>query len=75
MKKTYLYTFYKVFDNGTKKTVLHTDSTLDPEYHGYVNWCTENNVKWELVRNYDKKVVANNDTGFTPLGITNFVNK
>jgi hypothetical protein len=52
-----MYTFFKVFANGKQKQVLKTQSTLDVEYHAYINWCRENNVGWRLVRDYDGKVM------------------
>ena len=52
-----MYTFFKVFENGAEKKVLKTNSTLDIEYHAYINWCRDNNVGWRLVRDYDGKVM------------------
>lgn len=52
-----MYKFYKIFPNGNKKYCATFNSTLDPEYHGYINWCRENEFDWELVRTYDNKVV------------------
>jgi hypothetical protein len=43
------YKFYKIFPNGKEKYAETFDSTLDPEYHAYINWCKENNVDWKLV--------------------------
>lgn len=55
--RTFTYTFYKILSNGNKKAVHYTDSTLDPEYHAYINWCRENNMRWQMVRNFDNKVM------------------
>lgn len=52
-----MYTFYKIFPGGKKKYCATFNSTLDPEYHGYINWCRENEIDWELVRTYDGKVM------------------
>lgn len=52
-----LYKFYKIFPNGHKKYVHGTESTLDPEYHGYINWCRENKMSWELIRTFDGKIM------------------
>ena len=60
-----MYTFVKVFANGGEKKVLKTQSTLDVEYHAYINWCRENNVGWRLVRDYDNKVMFTES--YTPI--------
>ena len=52
-----MYMFYKIFKNGSKKYCHTCDSTLDPEYHAYINWCRDNDVGWELVRVSDNKVI------------------
>lgn len=51
------YKFYKIFPTGKKKYCHATESTLDPEYHAYINWCRENGIAWELVREFDGKVM------------------
>lgn len=43
-----MYKFYKIFVSGTKKYCATFNSTLDPEYHSYINWCKENNMEWVL---------------------------
>ena len=50
-----MYKFYKILPNGYEKLVLVTDSTLDAEYHAYINWCRENNMRWKLV-NWEGKI-------------------
>jgi hypothetical protein len=52
-----MYKFYKVFPNGKEKYCDTFNSTLDPEYHSYINWCKENDMRWKLVRVFDKKVM------------------
>jgi hypothetical protein len=44
-----MYKFYKIFSNGSKKYCYTFNSTLDPEYHAYINWCKENNIDWEVI--------------------------
>lgn len=51
-----MYKFYKFINNKWK----HCDtfnSTLDSEYHAYINWCTANEVEWKLVRVSDNIIV------------------
>lgn len=52
-----MYKFYKIFANGTEKYCETFNSTLDPNYHAYINWCRENNVGWKLVRVSDGQVM------------------
>ena len=52
-----MYKFYKVFPNGKEKYCETFNSTLDPEYHAYINWCRENKINWKLVRVFDNAVV------------------
>lgn len=52
-----MYKFYKIFKNRSKKYCHTCDSTLDPEYHAYINWCRDNDIGWELVRVSDNKVI------------------
>lgn len=52
-----MYKFYKIFKNGFEKYCDTFNSTLDPRYHAYVNWCRENDMKWKLVRIFDNKVM------------------
>lgn len=52
-----MYKFYKIFASGAAKYCLTCNSTLDAEYHAYINWCQENNMHWKLVRTYDNKVM------------------
>jgi hypothetical protein len=40
-----MYTFYKLI-NGKEKAVHTFNSTLDPTYHEYINWCRQNNISW-----------------------------
>ena len=58
------YKFYKIFPSGKKKYCEPFNSTLDPNYHAYINWCEEHNkdnpkypIGWELVRTFDNKVM------------------
>jgi len=51
-----MYKFYKLFKNGNQKYTDTFNSTLDPEYHAYINWCRENEMDWKLVRQFDKKI-------------------
>lgn len=44
-----MYKFYKIFSDGTEKYCDTFNSTLDPGYHGYINWCRENNMRWKLI--------------------------
>jgi hypothetical protein len=44
-----MYTFFKIFPNGKEKYCGVFQSTLDPEYHAYINWCRENSIGWKLV--------------------------
>jgi hypothetical protein len=46
-----MYKFYKIFRSGARKYCATFDSTLDPDYHSYINWCKENNTGWELLDN------------------------
>ena len=52
-----MYKFYKLLGKGTWKYVDTFNSTLDPEYQAYINWCEENDMKWKLVRAYDSKIM------------------
>lgn len=52
-----MYKFIKILSNGAEKQVLVTNSTLDVEYHAYINWCRENKMHWKLVRVYDGKIM------------------
>ena len=44
-----MYTFYKILHNGKEKYCGKFNSTLDPIYHEYINWCRENDMRWKLV--------------------------
>ena len=46
MKK---YKFIKILHSGKEKVCATFDTTLDPEYHAYINWCNENGMGWKLV--------------------------
>ena len=52
-----MYKFYKIFQNGNEKYCATFNSTLDPEYHAYINWCKENDMNWKLVRSSDNKIM------------------
>jgi hypothetical protein len=52
-----MYKFYKIFLNGNRKYADTFNSTLDPNYHSYINWCKQYKMDWELVRTFDNKVV------------------
>lgn len=52
-----MYKFYKIFPNGKEKYADTFNSTLDANYHAYVNWCRENNIKWKLIRTFDNKIM------------------
>lgn len=43
-----MYKFYKIFSNGKVKYCATFNSTLDPIYHEYINWCRINKIKWKL---------------------------
>jgi len=51
-----MYKFYKIFSNGKEKYCATFESTLDPEYHAYVNWCNENKMEWKLVWTYNNSI-------------------
>jgi len=51
-----MYKFYKVFASGKWKYCGTFDSTLDPEYHSYINWCRDNGIGWILIRTADNTV-------------------
>jgi hypothetical protein len=50
------YKFYKLLGNKWKYADTFY-STLDPEYHSYINWCKENDIRWKLVRVFDEKIM------------------
>lgn len=52
-----MYKFIKILGNGAEKQVLVTNSTLDVEYHAYIDWCRANKMHWKLVRVYDGKIM------------------
>jgi hypothetical protein len=56
-----MYTFIKILHNGKEKRCAKFNSTLDAEYHAYINWCEENSMGWKLVE--------------TSTGIVKFKNK
>jgi hypothetical protein len=51
-----MYKFYKILKNGAKKCVGTFNSTLDPNYHAYINWCRENGMSWELINTSTGKI-------------------
>ena len=53
---TPMYKFYKIFPNGKEKYAESFNSTLDANYHAYINWCRDNNIGWKLVSTYDGKI-------------------
>ena len=52
-----MYKFYKLLESGVWKYTDTFNSTLDPNYHSYINWCRDNSVKWKLVRTFDQKLM------------------
>jgi hypothetical protein len=53
-----MYKFYKWLEYKKVWKYAETfNSTLDPDYHAYINWCKENNMKWKLVRVFDNKII------------------
>lgn len=52
-----MYKFYKIFPNGKEKYCDTFNSTLDPNYHAYINWCRENDIRWKLVRTFDNLII------------------
>lgn len=56
-----MYKFYKLLGNNVWKYADTFNSTLDPEYHSYINWCKANNIKWKLVRVFDGKTVHSSE--------------
>lgn len=63
-----MYYFYKLLPSG-RKYVGKFNSTLDPGYHEYINWCKANNMGWELERVSDGVIVANDKVGFCNIGV------
>ena len=53
----FIYKFIKILSNGAEKQVLVTNSTLDVEYHAYIDSCRANKMHWKLVRIYDGKIM------------------
>lgn len=51
-----MYKFYKIFSSGNEKYCATFDSTLDPEYHAYINWCKKYDVRWKLVSTFTGEV-------------------
>lgn len=52
-----MYKFYKLLPSGKWKYADTFNSTLDPNYHAYINWCKKYGMKWKLVRVFDDKIV------------------
>lgn len=44
-----MYKFYKIFANGKEKYCETFNSTLDFNYHAYINWCNDNGIAWKLI--------------------------
>lgn len=57
-----MYKFYKLLGSGTWKYCDTFNSTLDPEYHAYINWCNDNNMEWKLERASDGKILFQSQT-------------
>jgi hypothetical protein len=51
-----MYKFYKLYSNGNWGYAETFNSTLDPNYHAYINWCRENNMRWKLVSTYNNEI-------------------
>lgn len=51
-----MYKFYKLLPSGTWKYCATFNSTLDPEYHAYINWCREYKMHWKLIWTYDNSI-------------------
>lgn len=51
-----MFKFYKIFSDEKEKYCATFNSTLDPEYHAYINWCREYNIGWKLVNASDGKI-------------------
>lgn len=52
-----MYKFYRMLPSGKWKYSDTYNSTLDPDYHDYINYCNSNNIPWKLVRVYDDKIM------------------
>jgi hypothetical protein len=57
LKATEMYKFYKLLGDGKWKYASIFNSMLDPNYHAYINWCKENDMRWKLVRISDGKTM------------------
>ncbi len=51
-----MFEFIKILHNGKEKKCETFNSTLDAEYHAYINWCKENNMNWKLVDKSSGKI-------------------
>lgn len=51
-----MYKFYKILSNGKEKYCATFNSTLDPNYHAYIDWCRLYGIKWKLVWTYDNSI-------------------
>lgn len=51
-----MYKFIKILHNGKEKHCATFNSTLDPEYHAYINWCRDNKMNWKLVDKLTGKI-------------------
>ena len=60
-----MYKFYKMFPNGKEKYCDTFNSTLDPNYHAYINWCRENKIEWKLVNTSDNTIKFKSDKIYT----------
>ncbi len=62
-----MYKFFKVFSNGKEKYCDTFRSTLDPNYHAYINWCNENGIGWKLVGSDGKVKFQSEEASIDPL--------
>lgn len=51
-----LYKFYRLMPSGNWKYSDAFNSTLDPNYHAWINSCRENKQNWKLVSTYDDSI-------------------
>ena len=52
-----MYKFYKYLAQSKVWKYAETfNSTLDPNYHAYINWCEENKMSWKLVNASDNSI-------------------
>ncbi len=51
-----MYKFYRMLHNGKYKYTDTFNSTLDPNYHDLINYCRENDIRWQLIWTYDNSI-------------------